>query len=508
MNILGNIVKNTLTLRKKFERGASLSPYKKQKKQLLKLLQQAQFTEFGVHYGFNEMLNQKKYAERIFKEKVPIFSYNKIFDEWWYKTLEAQLNLCWHGKVKYFALSSGTSESASKRIPITADMLKNIKRTSIRQIVSLTDFDLPDETFWKGALLIGGSTKLTFKHKYYEGDLSGISAKNRPLWFQHYYKPGSKISKQKNWENKIEQIVESAPKWDIGFIVGVPSWTLLLMEKIVERYQLQTIHDMWPNLNLVIHSGIAFSPYKKSFEKLFAKKVQFMESYLASEGFFAFQTRPEQGSMTMVLNGGIFFEFIPFDEEHFDEDGNVKINSKTLLINEVVENIDYALLISTCAGAWRYLIGDVIKFVDAAKCEIVITGRTKHFLSIVGEHLSVENMSKALSQTTDEMNIVINEYSVCAEEFGNFFAHRWYIGCDEKIDINQLKTLLDNHLKALNDDYETERTSALKEVFVEVIPHQKFLDFLKDEGKVGAQIKFPRVMKGEQLQRWKNFIAQ
>ena len=507
MNIIGSIVKNTLSIRKKFERGKNLSPQKNQQKQLIKLLKQAQYTEFGVHYHFNQALENKNETETVFKSKVPIFNYNKIFNEWWYKTLEGNQNICWPGKVKYFALSSGTSETASKRIPITADMLKSIKRTSVRQIIQLSDFDLPDETFWKGALLIGGSTKLTFKHKYYEGDLSGISAKNRPLWFQRYYKPGSKIAAQKNWDKKLEQIILSAPNWDIGFIVGIPSWVQLLLEQIIERYNLKTIHDLWPNLNLYIHSGVAFDPYRKSFEKLFGKKVQFMESYLSSEGYFAFQTRPDQGSMTLVLNGGIFYEFIPFDEAHFNDDGDVIDGSKTLSVEEIKTGVDYALLISTCAGAWRYLIGDVIRFTDTDKCEIVITGRTKHFLSITGEHLSVDNMSKAISLTANDLNIELNEYTVCAEKFDNFFAHRWYIGCDENnIDANLIKQKIDAHLRIINDDYDTERTSALKEIFVEILPNQKFLDFLIEEGKVGAQIKFPRVIKGEQLERWKKFI--
>jgi hypothetical protein len=508
MNLFGNIIKNALSLRKKFEVGVKHTAKQKQQKQLIKLLKQAQFTEFGIHYKFNEILDNPTTAQELFKKNVPVFNYNKIFNEWWNKTLEGHQNVCWPGKVKYFALSSGTSESASKRIPITADMLKSIKRTSMRQVLSLTDFNLPDETFSKGALLLGGSTKLTFKHEYYEGDLSGISAKHRPLWFQRYYKPGSKIAQQKNWGKKINQMVESAPNWDIGIIVGIPSWIQLLLEKIIEKHQLNNIHDIWPNLNLYIHSGVAFEPYRKSFEKLFGKKVQFMESYLASEGYFAYQTQPEAHTMTMMLNNGIFYEFIPFDEKHFDDNGEIIDTEKTYLIDEVKPDVDYAMLISTCAGTWRYLIGDVIKFSDTEKCEINITGRTKHFLSITGEHLSVENMSRAISATADDFGVQINEYTVCAEQYGNLFAHRWYIGCDNlNIDkANDFKTKLDNHIRAINDDYDTERNSALKEIFVEIVPNQTFLDFLRAEGKVGAQIKFPRVLKGEQLKRWQNFI--
>jgi hypothetical protein len=261
---------------------------------------------------------------------------------------------------------------------------------------------------------------------------------------------------------------------------------------------------------LYIHSGVAFEPYRKSFEKLFSKQVQFMESYLASEGYFAYQTKPDAHTMTMMLNNGIFYEFIPFDEQHFDDNGDIIDSTKTYLIDEVKPDTDYAMLISTCAGTWRYLIGDVIRFADTNQCEINITGRTKHFLSITGEHLSVENMSRAISYTADDFGVQINEYTVCAEQFGNLFAHRWYVGCDNLDDAkaDEFKIKLDNHIRAINDDYDTERNSALKEVFVEIVPNQKFLDFLKAEGKVGAQIKFPRVLKGEQLKRWKLFIAE
>jgi hypothetical protein len=508
MNLLGSIVKNTIQLRKTLFPEVVESPYKRQKKQLLKLLRKAQFTSFGLHYQFHNMLGQSRKAENTFRTTIPVFTYNTISEQWWHKSLEGKADVCWPGSVKYFALSSGTSETASKRIPITKDILKSIKRTTVQQILHLTDFGLPDETFSKGALLIGGSTALTVKHKYYEGDLSGISAKNRPLWFRSYYKPGNKISKEKNWEQKLQQIIDNAPNWDIGFIVGIPSWVLLLLERIKDKYQLNNIHDMWPNLHLYIHSGVAFEPYRKKFDKLFGHPVAYMEAYLASEGYFAYQTRLNQGSMNLQLSNGIFYEFVPFDSDHFDTNGDLINYQKTLLINEVKPGVDYATIISTCAGSWRYLIGDVIKFTDVDACEIVISGRTKHFLSITGEHLSLENMSAGITLIANELNIDIEEYTVCAENFGNYFAHRWYIGCDDVVDKNVLKEKLDLHLRSINDDYDTERTSALKEVFIELLPNQLFLDWLKKEGKIGAQIKFPRVLKGTKLESWKMFLKE
>jgi hypothetical protein len=507
MAILGSIIRNALQLRKRFQITNQLTPYQKQHKQLTKLLKKAEDTDFGWEYDFTRILFAKKNMEREFRNNIPIFTYNDIAAKWWNRSINGEANVSWPGKVKYFALSSGTSESGSKRIPITKEMLTSIKKTSIRQIIELTQFNLPDETFWKGALLLGGSTRLSFKHQYYEGDLSGISAKHRPLWFQRYYKPGGKIASQKNWDKKINQIIEQAPNWDIGFIVGIPAWIQILLEKIIERYQLKTIHDIWPNLNLYIHSGVAFEPYEKSFDKLFGKKVARMESYLASEGFFAFQTRPNQQAMNMVLTNGIFYEFVPFDEQHFDENGDLLQGATTKLFDEVEVDKEYALVISTCAGTWRYLIGDVIRFKTVETAEIVITGRTKHFLSITGEHLSVENMSKAIGMAANDLNVVFNEYTVTGETYDTLFAHRWYIGCDDlSIDANLVSEKLDAFLCSINDDYATERESALKKIFVELIPTSAFNAWLLEGGKVGAQVKFPRVLKGEKLLSWKKFL--
>ncbi len=511
MKLVGNIIKNALQLSTRFNTGRRTSAIAKQRKQLRTLLKKAADTEFGKHYHFEEILKQRNGALTAFRANVPIHDYNSLFKQWWYKNLEGGEDICWPGKVKYFALSSGTSESASKRIPITKDMLRSIKKTQLRQIACMSNYPLNPDTFWKGALLLGGSTKLTFKHTYYEGDLSGINAKHRPFWFERYYKPGKKISDQRNWEEKLDQIVENAHKWDIGCVVGVPAWMQLLMEKIIEHNGVKTIHDVWPNLDFYIYSGVAFAPYEKAFAKLFGKHVHTMECYLASEGFFAYQTKPHQKAMNLVLNNEIFYEFVPFNENNFDEDGNILPNAYSYLIDQVKEGIDYAIVISTCAGTWRYLIGDTVRFTNVEEAEIVITGRTKHFLSVTGEHLSVENMVTGLEQVSNEMNLIINEFTVCSEEHGDHFAHRWYLGVDEavinELDRSKIKRILDEKICEINDDYATERTSALKDVFIELVPVQRFNEFLEKEGRVGAQIKFPRVLKKAQLERWKGFLS-
>jgi hypothetical protein len=482
------------------------NPRRQQRRVLSKLLRKARFTEFGQQYLFDEILMAKDIGKR-FQELVPTYNYTSIYNEWWHKTLEGKSDICWPGKIKYYALSSGTSEAASKYIPITTDLLSGNKIVMIKQLLSLRNYaHLPLGSIGKGWLTLGGSTDLQKNAGYYAGDLSGITAKKSPFWFQPFYKPGRKIAKERDWNKKLEDIVAKAPEWDIGFIVGVPAWVQMCTEMIVERYNLSNIHEMWPNLAFYVHGGVSFEPYKKGFEKLLGKPLIYIETYLASEGFIAYQSRPNSRGLKLVTNEHIFMEFVPFDENNFDFNGDMIASPNALLIDEVEEGKDYALLISTSAGAWRYLIGDTIKFVDKEKCEIVITGRTKHFLSLVGEHLSVDNMNKAIQLAGQEMNICIPEFTVAGVPYGNFFAHHWYVACNDQVNAEQLCITLDNKLKELNDDYAIERKSALKAVFLDVLSEQQFMDFLKAKGKVGGQHKFPRVLRGKILEDWQLFL--
>lgn len=210
--------------------------------------------------------------------------------------------------------------------------------------------------------------------------------------------------------------------------------------------------------------------------------------------------------MRLVLNNGIFYEFVPFEDKNFDSNGEIKADAETFLIDEVEEGKEYALLLSSCAGAWRYLIGDVIKFTSLEEAEIVITGRTKHFLSLCGEHLSVDNMNKAIELVANDLNVAIQEFTVAGIPHQSLFAHHWFVGTDDKVDPVAFKNKLDEHLKALNDDYAVERSAALKEVFVDVLPVKTFYNWMESKGKVGGQNKFPRVMKKTQLEEWKSFL--
>jgi hypothetical protein len=481
-----------------------------QLKVLKKLLRKARFTQFGQLYKFDEIL-MSRHPGKKFQQLVPAYNYSKIYQEWWYKTLEGIPDVCWPGVIKYFALSSGTSESSSKYIPITKDLIRSNTITSFRQLLSLTRYEhIPKSSLGKGWLMLGGSTQLQKGPTYYAGDLSGIQQKNIPFWFLGLglYKPGKKIAKEKDWAKKLEEVVENAPNWDIGFIVGVPAWLQLCIEKIIERYNLNNIHELWPNLAFYVHGGVALEPYKKGFEKLLGKPINYIQTYLASEGFLAYQNRQDTTGMQLALNNNIFFEFVPFDDKNFDSEGNMLEEFEVYMIHEIELNKDYAILISTNAGAWRYAIGDTVKLVDKERNEIIITGRTKHFLSLVGEHLSVDNMNKAIEMAGEELNIFIPEFTVAGVPHGTFFAHKWYIATDDNVNAVELATVIDEKLKQLNDDYEVERRHALKAVEVEVLPEEIFMNFMNAKGKVGAQHKFPRVLKGAGLEEWQAFLQQ
>lgn len=508
MAILGTIISRSLRIRKKFTIKEA-APQVYQERTLRSLLEKGQYTDFGKKYGFAQMLSESTNLEKDFKTKVPLHNYNSMFKEWWYRCLQGDENVTWPGKVKYFALSSGTSESASKYIPVTRDMIKSTKKVGFKQFFSMTNYKIPTKLFQKGILMLGGSTALTEHGDHYEGDMSGISAKNMPRLLSNFlYKPGQKISKTPNWEDRIDLIIKNAKKWDVGTLAGVPAWAQIVLERIIETYKLKNIHEIWPNLTVYIHGGVAFEPYKENFKRLLGKPLIYIETYMASEGSFGFQARPDSKGIKLVLNVDIFYEFAIFNSDNFDENGNFYPHIPTKMIHEVEEGIDYAVIISTCAGAWRYLIGDVVRFTNKKEHEIIITGRTKQFLSLCGEHTSVDNLNNAIDTVNKQLNVSIKEFCVAGLPFENLFAHYWYIGCDDAIEEDQVKNIIDDSLCQINDDYAVERTSALKEIFVKILPTHIFIDYLKHIGKYGAMNKFPRVLKGQQLKDWLAFLKE
>jgi hypothetical protein len=505
--LLGQLIKRYLKIQKRFTLQKA-SHFRYQEIEFKRLLTAAEKTQFGRHYNFSKILKSKTSYDD-FVQSVPYHNYSSMYKDWWRFSHEGEADVAWPGKVKYFALSSGTSESASKHIPVTDDMIKSTKKTGFKQFCSLLNFNLSDSVFSKGVLMLGGTTALHEKGDYYEGDMSGISAKEMPKWLSFFfYKPGQKISKRPRWEDRINLIVRNAKKWDVSIVAGVPAWVQIVLEKVVEYHKVNHIHEIWPNLSLYIHGGVSFEPYRDSFKNVLGHSIEFIETYMASEGSFGFQSRPGVKGISLVTNNSIFYEFVPFTAENFTDEGEIKQGAKSYRIHEVVEDKDYAIVVSTCSGAWRYLIGDVLRFTDVAYAEIIIVGRTKQFLSLCGEHLSADNMNKAIEVAQQKLGIVIKEFTVVGLPHNGLFAHRWYVSCDTEVDNNELRNFIDATLCELNDDYEVERTSALKEVFVEVLPSITFLDFLEKKGKTGAMNKFPRVMKGKQKEEWEDFVEQ
>lgn len=507
MLIFDALLKRGTTLTTRLEgRLLQVSAMQHQRNTLLRLVRQANATSFGQYYDFRDILRAEN-PIRAFQETVPLFDYTTMHDRWWHLSLNDVENVTWPGRIKYFALSSGTAGAASKHIPVSDAMQRAMRRSGLKMFFALTRFPIDPQLYTKGMMMLGGSTSLTDQGDHYVGDLSGINASKPPFWLRPYYKPGAKIARLKSYDERISEIVKKAPEWDVGFLVGIPSWLQLMMERIIETYKLDTIHDIWPSLRVFVHGGVHFEPYRKGFEKLSAHPLVYMDSYLASEGFIGFQARSDTRSMKLLLQDGIFYEFIPFNSNHFDEEGNLLGTPRTLTIEEVEEGQDYALVLSTCSGAWRYLIGDTVRFTDLTRSEITISGRTKHYLSICGEHLSVDNMNQGIQYVEDVLNISIPEFTVSPTRNGSFFGHKWYIGAHPLVSAEQIKPLLDARLKEVNDDYAIERTSVLKELEVEIIPVSLFYKWHEAQGKMGGQNKFPRVMRNELFREWEAFVA-
>ncbi len=505
MPLLGNLIKRFLSVGEYLEQRP-VDPVQMQHQTLRRLLARAQHTAFGQYYNFRDMLKSPRMVQ-AFTERAPLFDYDTMYERWWHMSLNGVENVSWRGRVKYFALSSGTSGAPSKHIPVTEEMTRAMQRAALKTFFALANFDVGPDLFTKSMLMLGGSSELEQQGGYFRGDLSGINANNVPFWLRPYYKPGTEIAAINSWDKRITEIARLAPEWDIGFLVGIPSWLQLMMERILEHHQLDNIHQIWPNLQVCVHGGIAFEPLKKGFEKLLAHPLIYMDTYLASEGFISYQDRPGARGMRLLLQNGIFMEFIPFNSANFDEEGHLKGSPSTLTIEDVEEGVDYALAISTCAGAWRYLIGDTVRFTDKSRSEIIISGRTKHFLSICGEHLSVDNMNQGIQAVEEQLGLNIREFTAGPVEEGPFFAHQWYIGCEPLADSQAVCGILDQRLKEVNDDYRTER-AALLGIRVKTIPIDVFYQWQQAKGKMGGQNKFPRVMRGAQFREWETFVEQ
>lgn len=507
MEIISNIIKAAIEVGSRIKTHDS--PIEAQKETLKELLNKSKDTAFGKYYGFEYLLQDKDFTKK-FTEEVPYHDYDDM-EFWWKKSLEGKEDICWPGKVKYFAVSSGTT-GHSKHIPVSDDMLESIRNAGIRQVLSLSNFhDLPESFFTKQILMLGSSTNLDKIDGHLEGEISGISASNIPNWFRNFYKPGEKISSIDDWDERVEAIAKEAKNWDIGTISGIPSWIELMLQKVIEYHKVDSIHDIWPNLTVYTSGGVALDPYKKSFEKLFSKPVQYIDTYLASEGYLATQTRPNTDAMELLCDNGVYFEFVPFEEDSVLESGKINPEKKAVGISKVEEGKEYILLISTVSGAWRYMIGDTIKFTDVSKTEIKITGRTKFFLNVVGSQLSVNKMDDAIESLNENFPLNIKEFTVAAVKENGEYIHHWYLGLDEvkdDLDNEAIQNHLDDHLKNSNKNYKVARDKALKDVKISLISADKFLEWNDTNKHKGGQVKMAKVMKEDAFREWQEFVEK
>lgn len=501
MEFIGNLIKETTRFSYKPERN---QPVEAQINTLEQLVAKAKMTDFGIIHKFDQLLSSNQLL-KDFKEHVPLTDYDAFYHQWLCHAMDGQANVTWPGRIRYYARSSGTSGASSKRIPVSSTMIKQFHRSSLQQIAHLNSLDLPGSFYQSKFLILGGSTDLT---KYglgqMEGDLSGILAQNKSLTFLPFSKPGRKISKIKDWNEKAERIVEKAERWNIGAISGVPSWVLLLLERIVAHYGLRTIHDIWPNLSLYAHGGVFIEPYKERFNKLFGRPIVYQNTYLASEGYFAYQRDFEGDAMELMTDAGVYYEFI--DEAHFPElRSNNLYGIPTLHLGEVEPGKRYALVISTCSGLWRYLLGDVVEFTSKSQTSFRITDRLSHSINICGEHLSEVNMVNAIQETAKILRISVEEF--CVYPSRDFERHNWYVGTNQFANSDQFAAILNERLSMKNDDYAGVRKYLLKTPKVKVLPVEKFYEFMVIRQRYGAQSKFPHVLNSKLAKEWEIFLS-
>ncbi|MFC5623568.1 GH3 family domain-containing protein [Algoriphagus winogradskyi] len=505
MAIIGKLVKAGLEITSKLTLGED-SPRISQEKQLKELLNQAKNTAFGKYYGFEDILKSDDPVS-AFRKEVPIFNYQTMHEQWWVR--QERLNdITWPGKPDFFARSSGTTGKSSKRIPITKEFMSSMRSVGSSMINSLHEFDFPESLFESEVLMLSSSANLDENEKgFKEGEISGINVSNFPDWYDIFYRPGKDIAAISDWDQRVNAIAEQAPEWNIGAIAGIPSWVLLMLQRIIERHQLNTIHEIWPNFQVYASGGVAFETYREDFEAVCKTPIKVLDTYLASEGFIAYTCKPETMAMKLALTHGYFFEFIPFDERGINETGDLLSDPLVLGIDEVEIGKEYVLILSSCAGAWRYAIGDVIRFESLTPPQIKITGRTKFFLNVVGSQLSEEKMDKAILELAEKNKTSINEYMVAAvkNEDGEYI-HQWVLVGEVKSDA--LAEKLDEILKAANKNYAVARSKALKGINVKVISKDQYTNYLASTSKKGGQTKTPKVMTSEKMNSLLEFISQ
>jgi hypothetical protein len=453
-----------------------------------KLLKKARDTEWGKKYDFASI-----FSITDFQNRIPLSDYESLTEDIT-RLRKNEQNILWPSEIKWFAKSSGTTNDKSKYIPVSREALEDCHFKGGKDLIALFSAQRPEYELFKGKTLgLGGSHQINdFNNESYYGDLSAVLIQNLPFWAEFMRTPNLEIALMDEWESKIEKMAHVTMKENVTSIAGVPSWTLVLMKRILELSGKKDLTETWPNLEVFVHGGVSFEPYREQFKKLFpSDKMSYMETYNASEGFFAIQDDLNTHDMLLMLDYGIFYEFIPMEEFG-------KENPKVLSIGDVEIGKNYAIVISTNAGLWRYIIGDTVKFTSLYPHKIVITGRTKHFINAFGEELIIENAEQSIKIACEKTHAQIREYTAAPVYMteSSKGAHEWLFEFSEQpSNIDYFMEVLDNALKSVNSDYEAKRYRNMSLEFPKctIIPEGIFYKWLKEKGKLGGQHKIPRL---------------
>ena len=462
-------------------------PVASQREVLQHLVTSAQYTEFGKKYGFSKLFTVK-----TFKKAIPIHEYNDL-KPYIERMMAGEENVLWNESINWFAKSSGTTSGKSKFIPISEESLQDNHFQASKDVISNYYKNFPSSDLLTGkSLVIGGSHQISKLNEDIQcGDLSAILMQNSPFWGQWLRTPELSIALLDEWENKIEQLAQITAAENVTSLAGVPTWTLILLKRILEITQKQTIKEVWPNLELYINGGVSFIPYREQFEKIMGAPINYLEIYNASEGFIAGQECPGEEGMLLFTEHGIFFEFMPVEEYG-------KPSPQTIGLKEVKLGQNYAPVISTSGGLWRYLIGDTIQFTSLNPYKIKVSGRLKYYMNAFGEEVIVDNADNAIAVAAAKTNAIVNDYTAAPVYFcdSNNGTHEWLVEFEKEPDnITAFIYEMDNALKDVNSDYEAKRHKdiALRLPLMQVLPKGTFNQWLKSKGKLGGQHKVPRL---------------
>jgi len=469
-------------------------PLEVQKEVFEKLIQRAKNTEWGLRYGYADIASPEEYRRRV-----PLQTYEEV-KPYMLRMKAGEQKLLWPSEINWFAKSSGTTADKSKFIPVSKEALEECHYKGGKDLLALYNHSFPNNNLYGGkSLVMGGSSSINELRKdSYYGDLSAIIINNLPFWVEFKRVPDRSIALMDEWEKKIEIMARSVMNEDVTNMAGVPSWTLVLLKRILEITGKSNISELWPNLELFIHGGVSFEPYREQFKALIPNEgMHYYESYNASEGYFGIQDSPDRNDMLLMLDYGIYYEFIPAESAHEDQPATVDLQ-------DVEVGRNYEMVISTNAGLWRYRLGDTVEFTTKEPYRIRVTGRTKHFINAFGEELIIDNAERALVEACNKNDCAVSDYTAGPIYMSGTRSggHEWLIEFKKHPDsLEKFTADLDDALKRLNSDYEAKRTGDLNLAMplVKAVPEGTFYRWLKTKGKLGGQNKVPRLANNREF---------